>query len=254
MQVPDYLALLFRWLHILAGILWIGLLYFFNFVNGPFAATLDGDTKKKVVPELMPRALYWFRWGSAYTLFTGLLLLGLVFEMSTAALKPGTEWTVGGHLFFWSFLILPMVYDMLSKSPLGKDNRIFAAICFVLVCVLLYFAGCVGLGYRGYMIYTGALFGTTMAMNVWMRIWPNQKRIINGIKNGPPADPSVAALAGLRSKHNTYMSVPLVWMMINAHSTALDSEMGWCWLAAAILVGWGAVWMVYKKAATIKGF
>jgi uncharacterized membrane protein len=57
----------FRWIHILAGIVWIGMLYFFNFVNGPFQGTLDGETKKKVNPELLPRALFWFRWGAAWT-------------------------------------------------------------------------------------------------------------------------------------------------------------------------------------------
>ena len=58
---------IFKWLHIIAGITWIGLLYFFNFINGHVAATMDGDTKKKVFPELMPRTLYWFRWGAAWT-------------------------------------------------------------------------------------------------------------------------------------------------------------------------------------------
>ena len=58
---------IFKWLHVIAGIMWIGLLYFFNFVNTAFAPTMDGDTKKKVVPELMPRTLYWFRMGAAWT-------------------------------------------------------------------------------------------------------------------------------------------------------------------------------------------
>src|SRR5438477_1960880 len=71
----------FRWLHVLAGIVWIGHLYFFNWVNGPFQAKIDGPTKKIVNPELMPRALYWFRWGAAYTWITGVLLLGLVYYM-----------------------------------------------------------------------------------------------------------------------------------------------------------------------------
>jgi len=75
----DISNALFRWIHILAGIIWIGMLYFFNWVNGPFAATMDGDTKKKVVPQLMPRALFWFRWGAAWTGLTGILLLGMVF-------------------------------------------------------------------------------------------------------------------------------------------------------------------------------
>ena len=66
-DVRNLFESIFRWGHIVAGITWIGLLYFFNWVNGPFAATLDADAKKKVVPELMPRALFWFRWGAAWT-------------------------------------------------------------------------------------------------------------------------------------------------------------------------------------------
>ena len=80
MEVMDILSIVFRWLHIAAGILWIGLLYFYNFVNATFAPTMDGETKKKVVPELMPRALYFFRWGALYTWITGVLLLLLVFR------------------------------------------------------------------------------------------------------------------------------------------------------------------------------
>ena len=147
-----------------------------------------------------------------------------------------------------------MIYDMMAKSPLGKDPKVFAAICFIAVCLLIWVSQQVGIGYRGSLIYVGALFGTTMAMNVWMRIWPSQKKIINGIKTGPPADASIVALAGTRSKHNTYMSVPLVWAMINSHSTALDSPSAWLIMPVLILVSWGVVMMTYKKAAKIKGF
>ncbi|MDO8527237.1 MAG: urate hydroxylase PuuD [Deltaproteobacteria bacterium] len=66
---------LFRWVHFLAGITWIGMLYFFNLVNVHFAKLLDAETKKKVVPELMPRALFWFRWGAMFTLLSGLLII-----------------------------------------------------------------------------------------------------------------------------------------------------------------------------------
>src|SRR6266850_703040 len=79
MALSQALESFLRWIHIVAGIVWIGHLYFFNFVNGPFAATIDAGTKQKVVPELMPRALYWFRWGAAWTWVTGVLLLLLVF-------------------------------------------------------------------------------------------------------------------------------------------------------------------------------
>ncbi|MCH7520549.1 MAG: urate hydroxylase PuuD, partial [Candidatus Marinimicrobia bacterium] len=79
MDVMELLQALFRWIHIVAGILWIGILYWFNFANIPFVATLDGDVKKKIFPELLPRTLYWFRWGAAWTWITGVLLLFIIF-------------------------------------------------------------------------------------------------------------------------------------------------------------------------------
>jgi len=91
MEIGDLLAALFRWFHIAAGILWIGLLYFFNFVNAHFSAALDADAKKKVVPELMPRALYFFRWGALVTWVTGLLLLGYVFYQGGLMFDQGGE-------------------------------------------------------------------------------------------------------------------------------------------------------------------
>ena len=81
-EMSTALEAIFRWMHVFVGIIWIGLLYFFNWVNGPFAAKLDGATKKTVVPELMPRALFWFRWGAAWTWITGVLLLALVYYMT----------------------------------------------------------------------------------------------------------------------------------------------------------------------------
>ncbi|HTA76531.1 MAG TPA: urate hydroxylase PuuD [bacterium] len=73
--LTELLNILFRWFHVFFGIMWIGLLYFFNFVNGPYVATLDADTKKKAVPELMPRALYFFRWAAMLTFILGLCLI-----------------------------------------------------------------------------------------------------------------------------------------------------------------------------------
>ena len=85
----DLIHPIFKWLHVIAGIMWIGLLYFFNFVNTSFAPTMDGDTKKKVVPELMPRTLYWFRWGAAYTWITGIVLLYVIYWSGSEGLMPG---------------------------------------------------------------------------------------------------------------------------------------------------------------------
>ena len=81
-SISPWLEALFRWVHVVAGVTWIGLLYFFNWINGNVGKQLDAETKQKVLPELLPRTLYFFRWGAAYTWVTGVLLLGLVYYMS----------------------------------------------------------------------------------------------------------------------------------------------------------------------------
>ena len=217
------LEAIFRWLHVFFGIIWIGHLYFFNWVNGPLQAKLDGPTKKLVVPELMPRALYWFRWGAAYTWLTGFLLLGMVYYMSGAALEdPAAGWSGGAIAMIVVTFAAVFIYDALWSSPLANNLRAAVITSYVLVAVIV--AAYVYVGHfsqRGTLIHTGVLFGSTMAFNVWFRIWPAQQKIITAVKNGsplPPTDP-IVKVAGARSRHNTYMSLPLLWAMIGQHTT-----------------------------------
>jgi uncharacterized membrane protein len=91
-----------------------------------------------------------------------------------------------------------------------------------------------------------------MAFNVWFRIWPSQKKIITAVKGGTPPDAAVVALAGTRSKHNTFMSVPMVLMMLNMHSTWMASY--WWILTAAVAVAWFGTKHLYSKAGKVKGF
>jgi len=94
------------------------------------------------------------------------------------------------------------------------------------------------------------LFGTIMAMNVWMRIWPAQKKIIAAVKAGTAPDGALAAMAGLRSKHNTYMSVPLVLSMVSNHyPTVYGSPHGWVFLLVLVAAGWGLTKLLYMNAA-----
>src|SRR2546429_2709294 len=121
MEATEALQALLRWIHIVAGIIWIGLLYFFNFVNAGFAATIDGPTKQKVVPELMPRALYWFRWGAAWTWVTGVLLLLLVFWHGGIMFGPrGGSATLTVLMVLVTFLA-PALFYVLAQSGWSQD-------------------------------------------------------------------------------------------------------------------------------------
>jgi len=244
---------LFRWGHVIAGILWIGLLYFFNWVNGPFQATMDGPTKKTVNPELMPRALFFFRWGAMWTWVTGLVLASMVYYSTKVVFEDPTnaQWGAPAVVMLLVVFLAFAVYDPLMKAIPTPPAQ--AAVGWVLTTiVVLAMRHWAGFSWRGTAIHMGAMFGTLMFANVWMRIWPNQRRIIAATKAGEKPDAAAVAIAGLRSKHNTYMSVPLVFAMISQHATWAAS---WEWtLPAIILVGWGATLLTYKKAAKVKGF
>ena len=245
----------FRWIHVVAGILWIGHLYFFNFVNSQVAKTYDPDSRKKVVPELMPRALYWFRWGAVYTWVSGILLAGIVYWSWDNLVERGPSGTGGiPHLAGVAIalvaiaLVFPL-YEAIWRLA-GKNERVGVAVEFGALVVVLFLLSRVFTG-RALFITAGMLFGTIMVMNVWMRIWPAQKRIIQAAKGLAPApDPSVPAMAALRSKQNTYMSVPLIFTMVSNHYPNIYLvDAGWLLLAAILAVGFVVAKLLYLKSA-----
>ncbi len=250
-NVNAWLELLFRWIHVVAGIAWIGHLYFFNFVNAQVARTYDADSKKKVVPELMPRALYWFRWGAAWTWVSGILLAGLVYYMTPNLLPPDSTMSVtaGTGLSLFLIVVVFFIYDAIWKAMAGKEQA-GVIVSSILIAVFAWGMSCV-FAPRAVFIHLGMLFGTIMAMNVWMRIWPAQKKIIAAIKAGTAPDPATVSLAGLRSKQNTYMSVPLVLTMVSNHyPTVYGATNSWVILLVLVAVGWGLVKWLYGKSAS----
>jgi uncharacterized membrane protein len=272
----ELLHPIFKWLHIFAGIMWIGLLYFFNFINGSFAATLDPDSKKKVVPELMPRALFWFRWGAAWTWLTGIILLYVIFWSGSlsmgmsgedGSMMADSEGTINkwSHIMILATFLSVFVYDYLYKKikfgitcPIAKNTRLITVVSFLLIGAMVYFMDhCGQFGFRAYNIHIGAMFGSMMAFNVWFRIWPAQQKIITAIKNGEAPNPADAAMAGLRSKHNTYMSLPLIWTMINQHTIGFSNIFGLptgVELMIIIAIGWHIIFQCYKIGAKVEGF
>ncbi len=258
----DHGQIIFRWFHITAGVIWIGLLYFFNWVNSAFAPTMDGDTKKKVVPELMPRALFWFRWGAAWTWITGIILLIIMYyigpNLQNAAaedlgLNPASPGSWG--IALGGMIVGFLVYDILSKQLAGNlwvNLLVWGA---VVTAYGWYIGSSLGFPARAVIVHCGAMFGTAMAANVWMRIWPAQKRIISAIKAGEAPDGGDVALAGLRSKHNTFMSVPLLLFMLSPDQGAVVAvSQPWFFVAFIMLVGFLVTQRLYNVAAKVEGF
>lgn len=251
LQINEYLQPALRWIHIVAGIAWIGHLYFFNFVNANVMPTLDAETKKKVVPELMPRALWWFRMGAVWTWITGVLMLTLVFYHGGVQFESGDSWSVVSVALVLCAFLAVFVYDAIMKN-ISNEKMAVVYVSILLALLYFFFFQFGHFSYRAAVMHVGALFGSIMAFNVWFRIWPAQQKIIKATKEGVAPDAALVKLAGLRSKQNTYMSVPLVWTMINQHTYIFAS----CPYALLVIIAlsWWVVSLLYKKSKTVKGF
>jgi len=236
---PDrdaILRILFRWLHFVAGITWIGLLYFFNLVNVPVQKALDAETKKKVNPDLLSRALWWFRWGAVVTVLAGLAYFAMYIlkaDVTNANNLGGGKLSLWFILFAW--LTYPVVLFLLEfliikKVPaLTKDGRIFAVVMIGLVLfvswgLVRFFSAMLTVGgeswasNKSYSIGLGGAYGILMMLNVWGIIWPNNKRIIAATAGtGPAAPPELARQAFIASRTNAWLSLPMLLFMGTSH-------------------------------------
>jgi uncharacterized membrane protein len=163
MFTPEVLIGL-RWVHFVAGITWIGLLYWFNLVNVPYQKALDASIKGQANPPLLTRALAWFRWSAVVTVLAGLLLIW------------GLYWQ-DGNLF-------------------GSNTEIT--------------------------IFAGGLLGVIMLLNVWVFIWPSQRRVLAAMGAGNPPDPAWARTALYASRTNFALSFPMLFFMAGSSHFPLD--------------------------------
>ncbi len=257
-DLSEWLNLVFRWIHVFAGILWIGQTYFFTWLDGRFSELIDGkeDPEKRIwmvhsggfyvvekqkVPKLMPTTLHWFKWEAAITWMSGIVLLTLVYYfgglMVNEYVSEGKAILVGvGFL-----LVAWPVYNTIWRSSLAKDERVGAAISFALVVLAAYGLSNFMDG-RAMYIHIGAMFGTLMTINVWQVILPAQRKLVATLNAGQAPDLELARRAKTRSKHNTFMVVPVVFIMISNHfpTASYGTSMNWLVLSILVLVGWGA--------------
>src|SRR5215212_903536 len=148
-----------QWLHVFFGVTWIGLLYYFNFVQIPTMPTVPAELKPAVSKYIAPSALFYFRWGAAFTVLTGLLL----------------AWSYGELI------------EALTLQPAAR------------------------------LIGIGMWLALIMAFNVWVIIWPNQKKVLGIVAADDAAKAKAAATAGIASRLNVLLSIPMLLAMTNAH-------------------------------------
>ena len=247
MDYLDSLGLLFRWFHIIAGVFFLGLNWWFNLVFGPYLMTADAESRKKNLLEQLPRALYWFKWSAIYTAVLGVFLMVMVFYIGGLTIEAQQQWTAGSYIMAVLVVLVYRVYVLLANSSIGKDLRAIGITGFLIIVLMVY--GMIQFGnfsYRGYVIHLGVMFGVIMIGNVFETILPSQKKILNALKAGTPPDPLLLPRVAQRGMHNMYLSVPLLWTMIEAH-TAVPAADSWFYVLGVVIIGWGFVYFVQKK-------
>lgn len=216
---------LLRWVHFLAGITWVGLLYFFNLVNVSFMKQVDAGMKPKIFQYMTLPTLNWFRWSSLLTVFVGFWYWAQFYVAPDAhRMGVGAGSTIG---FFWLLWVAvwAILMFVIKKGPSGYVLGILTAILVVGAAWLFVNYTPVGQDDNHVLsIGIGGGFGIVMLFNVWGIIWPNQKRIMRGTLAGtPPANAAeLARQTFLASRTNFFLSVPLLFFMAaSSHYTIL---------------------------------
>lgn len=261
----EWLNLLFRWTHVFAGIMWVGTTYYFTWLDGRFnelerAASSGGKgedknvwmvhsggfyrVEKQTVPSVMPEKLHWFKWEAAITWLSGLLLFIMVYYHGGIMVETEGSRISQGTAIASSVILLALgwaVYDLLWKFCRIRYFGIIASFILVvaLTCGLFHFYAA-----RAACLQLGAMFGTIMTANVWMRILPAQRRMVAALKEGKEPNQAEARRAKARSKHNTFIVLPTVFLMLSPH---FPGTYHWPVICGLVLAGWLAA-MALRRA------
>jgi uncharacterized membrane protein len=260
--LTEWLSLVLRWLHVVAGIAWIGSSFYFIHLDLSLKARaglpdgVKGDAwqvhgggfyhmvKYLVAPARMPDELTWFKWEAYTTWLSGFALLVVVYYLSAelfliekSVLDVGPMMAVG--ISIGTLLIGWLAYEGLCRSPLARNELALALVGYVFLVVLTYaftrlFSG------RGAFIQIGSLIGTIMVANVFAIIIPNQKKTVAALLAGKEPEPIWGEVGKIRSVHNNYLTLPVVFLMISAHYPLLFATR-FNWLIVAIVLAIGPV-------------
>jgi uncharacterized membrane protein len=257
-HMMEWMNIVVRLMHITFGIAWIGASFYFVFLENALNRTnnvrdeLAGNLwaihgggfyyleKYKVAPREIPRSLHWFKYEAYFTWLSGFCLMFIVYYFNAKAflidknvldISSAMAVSIG----IGSFIVAWILYDLLCKSPLVKKNFWFAIIGFAIATGFAYFYAQVFSSRAAY-IHFGAMLGTIMAANVFFNIIPSQKAMVNAARQGLPLDPELGKKAGMRSLHNNYLTLPVLFVMISNHfPSTFGNEHAWAVLAAISL-------------------
>ncbi len=258
----DWLGLLVRWLHMVTAMAWIGASFYFMWLDnslkdyGTLNPGADGENwsvhgggfyhvqKYLVTPERMPEELHWFMWESYMTWISGFGLMAIVYywgaesyliDRAVLELSPAAAIAIslGSLALGW------VVYDLLCRSPLRGHRAVLFAVLFAFIVLSAYGFGLV-FSDRAAFLHVGAMIATMMTANVFMVIIPNQKKVVAALTAGEAPDPALGMAAKLRSTHNNYLTLPVLFMMISTHYPIVFGH-DWNWLVVALVLVLGAV-------------
>ena len=258
----EWLNLIIRWAHVVAGIMWIGASFYFVFLENNLNRTknirdeLAGNLwavhgggfyfleKYKVAPGEIPKDLHWFKYEAYFTFLTGFSLLVVVYYMNAESylIDPSVADISTPAAIGISLLCLIggwWVYDTMCKSPLINKSWLFILLGVLLLSGLAYFLTHV-FNSRAAFIHFGAVIGTIMVGNVFFNIIPAQKAMVKAATLGLPLDPTLGQKAGQRSLHNNYFTLPVIYVMISNHyPSTFGHEYNWAILIVISLTSAG---------------
>jgi uncharacterized membrane protein len=258
-QLSEWLNLAFRWTHVFAGILWIGQTYFFTWLDhrlheeGQVWMVHSGGfyvVEKKGVEVQAPR-LHWFKWEAALTWLSGFMLFGLVYYHGGLMVDESVHRMPVQRAILLSLVWLTigwLFYDIIWLSLFERYEAIGVVVSYIVLVAVIYVVSHTFSGRAAYM-QIGAMLGTLMAFNVWIRILPAQRKLIAAVKEGRQPDLRLADRAKQRSKQNTFMVLPVVFIMISNHFpvATYGNQYNWEILAALVLVGWAAAAIIRTR-------
>jgi uncharacterized membrane protein len=249
-NLSEWLNLILRWFHVFAAILWIGQTFLFTWMD----RTLDREeslwlvhsggfyiVERQRVPRDLPQSLHWFRWEAAMTWLSGILLLIIVYYLGGLMDTQVLGGVVISILVSLILLVLGwIIYDSLWCSPLAGNELVAAVVSFILFVTVVFALTHLMSGRSAY-IHVGAMLGTFMTANVWIRILPFQRRMVAAVKKGIPPDMSLGARAKQRTKHNSYMVLTVVFIMISNHFPVATYGSQYNWVVLSVLAIAGGV-------------